>query len=215
MRAEGTKVSLYIAEVERLINRSILGTDNDPCQWTFPYIAQMKELGPITMDNVRTHRIVDVLDVVIVFCEANEDRKTLWTSALNNYRTTMVLLRQRDDFTDDMIVSYQYHADKSFQAWVLLWQEEGITNYIHMIGAGRIADYLFKWRNLYHFSQQVWEAMNSLIKTFFFRRTSHGGGVRRTSRKSRLTPTIERWLQQRLIFLCRISEHDILIGILS
>ena len=120
----------------------------------------------------------------------------------------MVLLRQREDFTDDMIVSYQSHADKFFQAWVLLWQEEGITNYIHMIGAGHIADYLFKWTNLYRFSQQGWEAMNSLIKTFFFRRTSHGGGVRGTSRKSRLTP-IARWLQRRLIFLCRISEHDI------
>jgi hypothetical protein len=208
VRAEGTRVSLYVAEVERLINRSILGTDDDPCQWTFPYNAQKKEVGPITMDNVRTRRIVDALDVVIDFCVTNEDRKALWTSALNNYRTTMVLLRQREDFTDDMIVSYQSHADKFFQAWVLLWQDEGITNYLHMIGAGHISDYLFKWRNLYRFSQQGWEAMNSLIKTFFFRRTSHGGGVRGTSRKSRLTP-IARWLQRRLIFLCRISEHDI------
>lgn len=206
--AEGTRVSLYIAEVERLINRSILGTDDDPCQWMCPYNAQKKELGPITMDNVRTRRIVDALDIVIEFCVTNEDRKALWTTALNNYRTAMVLLQQREDFTNAMIVSYQSHADKFFQAWVLLWQQEGITNYIHVIGAGHIADYLYKWRNLYRFSQQGWEAMNSLVKTFFFRRTSHGGGVRGASKKSRLTP-IARWLQRRLIFLCRINEHDI------
>ena len=95
-----------------------------------------------------------------------------------------------------------------FQAWVLLWQKEGITNYIHMIGSGHIAEYLFKWRNLYRFSQQGWEAMNSLIKIFFFRRTNHGGGVRGNSKKSRLIP-IARWLQRRLIFLCRFSEEAI------
>jgi hypothetical protein len=40
--AVGTRVSLYVAEVERLINRSILGTDDDPCQWTCPYNAQKR-----------------------------------------------------------------------------------------------------------------------------------------------------------------------------
>jgi hypothetical protein len=77
-----------------------------------------------------------------------------------------------------------------------------------MIGSGHIADYLSKWKNLYRSSQQGWEAMNSLIKTFFFRRTSHGGGVRGESKKPRLVP-IARWLQRRMIFLCRVDEHVI------
>ena len=120
----------------------------------------------------------------------------------------MILLRKRDDFSNAEIASYQNHADKFFQAWVRLWQIEGITNYIHMIGSGHIADYLYKWKNLYRYSQQGWEAMNSLIKTFFFRRTSHGGGVRGNSKKSRLIP-IARWLQRRLVFLCGVSEASI------
>jgi hypothetical protein len=77
-----------------------------------------------------------------------------------------------------------------------------------MIGSGHVAEYLYKWKNLYRFSQQGWEAMNSLIKTFFFRRTSHGGGVRGNSKKSRLIP-IARWVQRRLIFLCHFSEEAI------
>ena len=132
----------------------------------------------------------------------------MWTTALNNYRTTMVLLHKKDDFTNDEIASYQSHADMFFQAWIRLWQKEGVTNYIHMIGSGHIAEYLYKWKNLYRYSQQGWEAMNSLIKTFFFRRTSHGGGVRGDSQKSRLIP-IARWLQRRLIFLCRHTEESI------
>jgi hypothetical protein len=77
-----------------------------------------------------------------------------------------------------------------------------------MIGSGHIAEYLYKWKNAYRFSKQGLEAMNSLIKTFFFRRTSHGGGVRGNSKKSRLI-SIAKWLQRWLIFLCRFSEEAI------
>jgi hypothetical protein len=203
VNAEGMRVLRFISDIERLINRAILGTEDDPCQWMCPFNAKKKELGPITMDNVSKRRVLDSLDIIIDLCVVD-----LWSTALNNYRIAMVLLRKRDDFTNPMISLYQHHADKFYQAWILLWQKEGITNYLHMMGSGHISDYLYKWKNLYRFSQQGWEAMNSLIKTFFFRRTSHGGGVRGASKKSRLIP-IARWLQRRLIFLCRIDEDRI------
>jgi hypothetical protein len=208
INAEGTRVLHFITDMESLINKTILGTADDPCQWMCPFDSKKKEIGPITMNNVRTRRVMDSLDTIVNFCVTDQDRKSLWIKSLNNYRIAMVLLRQKDDFTNATIASYQSHADQFFQAWILLWQKEGITNYIHMIGSGHIADYLYKWKNLYRFSQQGWEAMNSLIKTFFFRRTSHGGGVRGNSKKSRLIP-IARWLQRRLIFLCRFSEEAI------
>ena len=51
----------------------------------------------------------------------------------------MILLRKQEDLTNAEIASYQRHADKFFQAWVRHWQkEEGITNYINMIGSGHI-----------------------------------------------------------------------------
>ena len=209
LNAEGKRLSQFITDIEKEINTSILGTDDDPCQWTCPYDANKKELGPITMDNVRTRRVVDMLDDVVTLCVTDEVRKTLWTTSLNHYRKAMVYLRQREDFSNKSIAKYQSHADKFYQAWIMLWQKEGITNYLHMIGSGHIADYLYKWKNLYRFSQQGWEAMNSLIKTFFFRRTSHGGGVKgEDTKKSRLIP-IARWLQRRLVFLCRIHEDSI------
>jgi hypothetical protein len=207
--AEGTRVSRFVADIERIVNTTILGSKDDPCQWTCPFDIKKKELGPITMDNVRTRRVVNELHTLVAFCVTDQDRASLWLTALNNYRRSMELLRKRDDFTNVDIADYQSHADKFFQAWVRLWQKEGITNYIHMIGSGHIADYLYKWKNLYRYSQQGWEAMNSLVKTFFFRRTSHGGGVKGDdSKKSRLIP-IARWLQRRLIFLCRTTEGSI------
>ncbi|KAI2505453.1 hypothetical protein MHU86_8976 [Fragilaria crotonensis] len=209
VKAEGTRVTRFVTDMEDIINRSILGTDEDPCQWMCPFDFQKKELGPITMDNVRTRRIIDALDLIVDLCVIDDARKARWMTGLNHYRIAMVLLRKKEDFTNDMIASYQSHADKFYQAWLQLWQKEGVTNYLHMMGSGHIADYLYKWKNLYRFSQQGWEAMNSLIKTFFFRRTSHGGGVRGAgNKKSRLIP-IARWLQRRMIFLCRIDESVI------
>ena len=201
-------VSQFVADIERIINRTILGSDDDPCQWMCPFDTKKKEIGPITMDNVRTRKIVDAMDTLVKFCVVDQSRASLWGSALHNYRIAMVILCKKDDFTDDEIVSYQSHADKFFQAWIRLWQKEGVTNYIHMIGSGHIAEYLYKRKNLYRYSQQGREAMNALIKTFFFQQTSHGGGVRGDSQKSRLI-LIARWLQRRLIFLCRHTEESI------
>ncbi len=73
-----------------------------------------------------------------------------------------------------------------------------------MMSSGHLSTYLFKWKNLYRHSQQVWEAFNSLVKTFYFRRTQHGGRSNAgRGRKSRLLP-IGRWLQRRVVWLC----HD-------
>ncbi len=111
VKAEGSRVSQFIAHVECVINQSILGTPNDPCQWMCPFDFKKKELGPITMENVRTRRIVDALDILVEGCVTDKDRKGLWTTALNNYRISMVLLRKKDDFTNDQVATYQCHAD--------------------------------------------------------------------------------------------------------
>ena len=44
-----------------------------------------------------------------------------------------------------------------------------------MVGCGHILQYMSEWGNLNRFSQQGWEALNALIKLFFFRRTNKGG----------------------------------------
>lgn len=59
----------YISDIEQQIYKSILGTVGDPpCQWMCPYDANKKELCPITMDNVRTRRVIDSLDTMIDIC---------------------------------------------------------------------------------------------------------------------------------------------------
>ena len=116
INAEGRNVSQFVTDIKRIIKRSILGSDDDPCQWMCPFDMTKKEIGPITMDNVRTRRIVDSMDTLVDFCVVKESRALLWTTALNNYRTAMMLLCKKDNFTNDEVASYQGHADKFFQA---------------------------------------------------------------------------------------------------
>lgn len=90
--------------------------------------------------------------------------------------------------------------------WVTLFSSAGCTNYIHFLASGHTAEYLFRWRNLHRSSQQGWENFNSLLKSFFFRRTAHdspSGG--RNGYKSKLLP-VGHWLQRRLLWIWGIGE---------
>ena len=68
-----------------------------------------------------------------------------------------------------------------------------------MIGAGHLSYYLQKWRNLYRYSQQGWEALNSQIKTIYFRRTQRGGNKGDGEFNSKVEP-IGKWLQRSLFW---------------
>jgi hypothetical protein len=56
-----------------------------------------------------------------------------------------------------------------------------------------------EWRCLHRFSQQGWEALNALIKSYFFRRSNRGGLAKNSSKKSKLLG-IACWLQQRTMW---------------
>jgi hypothetical protein len=56
-------------------------------------------------------------------------------------------------------------------------------------------DLMFKWRNLYQFSQQgYWEKFNHVFSTVYFRKSNHGGTQHAGTTKSKLIG-IRQWLQ--------------------
>ena len=68
-----------------------------------------------------------------------------------------------------------------------------------MIGAGHFSYYLRKWRKLYCYSQQGWEALNSQIKTVYFRRTQRGGHKGGGDFNSKVEPN-SKWVQRNLFW---------------
>jgi hypothetical protein len=85
---------------------------------------------------------------------------------------------------------------------------DGCTNYTHMLSSGHLAEYMFKWRNLYRFFQKGWENFNHVFTTVYFRRTNHGGRRHEGSKKSKLLG-IARWLQQRLLWMTGLGDDII------
>jgi hypothetical protein len=116
----------------------------------------------------------------------------------------MKILRRKDAVTLEDVKEFQYFTDLFFVKYMELVGRNGITNHFHLLGSGHIADYLFYYKNLFEHSQQGWEAFNSFLKVFYFRRTNRSGGHVDCSRVRQ----IARWLGRRLIWLSGIDYNE-------
>ncbi|KAL7558337.1 hypothetical protein ACA910_000137 [Epithemia clementina (nom. ined.)] len=179
-RGGGTAGSVrrFLAEVSRIMNTEILSTEDFPQQWECPTTKGNEQIGTLTMSNGRIRRVISLLDKMVDACVFDEERKTDWKRCINNeYRPMLRLLTSHRNLSDDEITSFQLLADRFFASWIGMHGLDGITNYIHMVGAGHFAEFLQHWGNLYQHSQQGWEAFNNLIKVFYYCRTQRGGAA--------------------------------------
>ena len=201
----------FVQDVEHLFNKELLGDQNNPTQWSCPHDPATQQITEITLDNNRTRKIVDRFKELVRLCIVDADKRALWILSVSEYRKGYEILRKKEDLTDDDIEQMQRHFDEFYQIWVRdLHSRAGVTNYIHMIGAGHVAEYAYHWRNLYRHSQQGWEAFNSMLKTFFHRRTNRGGrsGHNNEYARSRLRD-IGRWLLRRTLWLCGWDKEKV------
>jgi hypothetical protein len=199
----------FLTQFEDYVNLNVLGKPWRKGNWrltTTQNANKEKTIGDQGMPNTHVRRFMEAFDKLADnFLWYDEDRKEQWKASMTHWRKLMEMARQREDVTDEEIDAFSTQCDDFFEAWVDLTGLEGMTNYIHMIGSGHMTYYLREWRNLYRYSQQGWEALNSLLKNIYFRRTQRGGHKGDgKSKNSKLTP-IAKWLQRRLFFLS--SKH--------
>ena len=89
---------------------------------------------------------------------------------------------------------------------------EGMTNYIHLLGAGHDSYYLKKYRNLYRYSNQSWERLNKRVKRFYLQRTQRGGHGKFAGKDDtnalvcQHTKPIARWLQRVIMWNTGLGE---------
>lgn len=205
-QAEGGRMRAFIAAIEDACNKQIWGTYDSPTQWQCPRDETKKEIGVLCLDNMKTRRLMNNLEILLPLCLVESDdsnlRLSVWKECIPLYIESIRMVRSKEDMTQQQILEFQKSSDLFFQMWVQLHGREGITNYVHMLGSGHIYEYLTYWGNLYSHSQQGWEAFNSLVKTYYFRRTGRGGaGNRGRGQKSRVIP-IARWLSRRMMWMC-------------
>ena len=142
------------------------------------------------------------LERIIAVSISDDIRRDRYYYCIPEYRSAMQIVPQHNQFTDDDIVRYQKHVDHWFQTWVKLHAAAGCTNYTYMFSSGHLSGYMFKWRNLYRFSQQGFKKFNHVFSTFYFRRTNHGGRRHQDATKTKLL-AIGRWLQRQLLWMTK------------
>jgi hypothetical protein len=201
----------FIEAVQKYINEQILGDSDQAGEWRCPLEDQGKKIGTICLDNNRVRLILNKLDGLVDICIPQGDRNRDWKYCItDHYSPAMEILRKKTNLTEAEISEFQNHVDLYFQVWVKLHGQHGVTNYIHLLVSGHIAEYLVYWKSLYPHSQQGWEALNSLIKTFYFHRTNRGGksGGKYGGKKSRVA-AIGRWFLRRLMWACGLEYANL------
>lgn len=193
-----------ILDVEAVVNHRVLGTVHRKSNWrvtTGVDADNRTVIGDQSMPNTHVRKFMDHFEELSQLCIIDEERLGKWNEVISLWVNLMEFAGKRSDFSEEEIVEFQDQADDFFERWIDLTHLDGLGNYFHLVGAGHLAFYLREWGNLFRYSQQGWESMNSLIKTFFYRRTQRGGhGGKNDERNSKMKP-IARWLQRKLYFL--------------
>jgi hypothetical protein len=196
---------LWLSRFEDMANVHILGKQETKSNWQLATNRSTDgtiTIADQTMTNTNTRLFMDKFDQVADMCFSDLDIRLKWCDAISKYRQVVQKMRQKDDFLDEDILMFDELCTDFYDAWLLIAKgRDGITNYIHMVGAGHFTYYLQRYRNLNRYSQQGWESLNSLLKTFFFQRTQRGGhGGKDGERNSKLKP-IGLWLLRKLFWL--------------
>lgn len=205
LTSKAGRIKAYMESIHRIMNLEILGSELSPNQWKVPFDSKTNTIGTLCLENTKTRKVVKKMSLLIDVCVSSPQRCNDWKECVDHYLLALEILGKRSDLSDDEIRLFQGRIDAFHGIWVRLHGSDGITNYIHLLSSGHISDYLFHWRNLYVHSQQGWEAFNSLLKTFYFRRTQRGGTSNHgLGSKSKIVP-IARWMARRVMWMCGIS----------
>ncbi len=189
----------FIECITNIMQTRILGTYAAPSQWRFP-LTEDGTMGSLSMDNNGTRLIINEFELIIEvsFPNSNANKRRL-LRCLPRYRAALTILRKNTDYTANEIKAFQEHIDAWFCDWVSVYGKEGCTNYTHMLSSSHVMRYMQEWKCLHRYSQQGWEALNALIKAYFFCRTNRGGLAKNIAKKTKLLG-IARWLQRRMMW---------------
>jgi hypothetical protein len=202
MKSEKEREQLLV-DIELCVNTQILGTIRKPSNWRLATCSDgdnRTAIKDVTLPNSHCRKFIKAYKLLTALCIKSE-RLAAWDEHFELWNDVMETARKRDYFEPEDVEEFQEAADAWYLVWHNLHGRDGITNYIHMISSGHLAFYLREWGNLYKYSQQGWESLNSLMKSVYYRRTQRGGnGGKKDEPTSRCVP-IGRWLQRKLYFL--------------
>jgi len=203
--------SNYIQDLEDVIQRKVLGSDTSPSHWKLRWSRSADgahQIEPIQAHNTTVRCMMNSISLLIesAFSNGDNEDKTKLILACSKYSQAIELLTAHRILTDEEMDMFQDLIDDFFLIWIELFSTEGMTNYIHLLGAGHILYFLQKYKCLYIYSQQGWESMNSICTGYILQNSSRGGkGSGENGSKSYIYPLI-RYLVRDLLW--KTGEAD-------
>lgn len=189
---------LLINTVESYINTGVFGTEDSQSQWKLP-VTNESELDQVSFTAWRVRKVLTKLSDLarVLLEEQSPDRLVRWQQMLLKYVKAIRVAFQHEDFTDEEVEVFQDYIDEWYYEYIELVGLPGITNYMHLLGAGHLYHYIKRWGNLYRYQQQGWEMKNGMISAFVHRRTRRGGagGKYGDAHTSRIVPVMQ-WYQR-------------------
>jgi hypothetical protein len=151
----------FLKDFEEVVNTSVLGSANCRVNWRLA-VGNRQCIKDQTLPNTHVRKFLANFNLLAVLCISNLTRRAEWEATILLWNGVIHSARRRDDFDDDDIEEFQSAADNWFEKWIQLVRRDGLTNYTHIVGAGHLSCYMREWGYLYRYSQQGWEAYNSL-----------------------------------------------------
>jgi hypothetical protein len=135
----------------------------------------MKGMGVLakTIYNEELDELPEEDETSEVVRQRNERLLQLWLSLGENLITLWSLIEQHQDFSN------LHRASNIFMdQWIKMCGTKQMTNYVHIIDSGHLTYFAKRYGNLYRYFQQGWEALNQLLKHYYFNNTNHSGSYR-------------------------------------
>ena len=194
------ELSEFVRKVEEVVNRDMLGRKDykhDPA-WRFPLTEDKKQLGDVKLSNNRARDFAKGFSHLVEVCTDGYDdfMRTTWMDACTRFRKVTEMVDSRYEFEFEDVAEFQLAADEFCDAYFTVTGRDGMTNYTHCLKAGHFSWFLLEYGNLYRYSQQGWENVNSRFKRKFFSNTQRGGG--RGTVRSKLLPVFYSFLREML-----------------
>jgi hypothetical protein len=185
----GSDQKKFIQDVEVIVNTTVLGMPTCHANWRLATAKDKNSCQAIkdqTMPNTHVRKFLREFHKLTAFCLPNDLlRQQQWNETMER-NLMMEGVQSKDHFNEEAVNNLQDLANNWFEHYInLAGRDDGCSNYTHLIALGHIASYLREWGDFYRYSQQGWEAYNSLLKSVYYHSTQRVGLA---ARETKLLP---------------------------
>ena len=229
------KQDTYLSMMENFINSHAFGSEDQPATYRIQTVSDTatggpKKLAPMNFNKIRVRKLLNNIAHIIELSNAEptpvsqpqqleyDDEITVeppsaaqrLIAGIEAYKKAWVILRMHTDYHPDDLLDFQEHIDVWYRAFIQEFGRDFCTNYVHLLSCGHILEQMTEFGNLYRYSQEGLEAMNALMKSYFFRRTRRGGGPTSPNNERNRVHAIARWLSRRLLWVTGDADRALL-----